>query len=532
MPPNPLAQGLRWQRGWMAMRPNTAAAAGGRAVSARQPLGTPRCRGAELRQATRDKVMQDLLHRTEYLASIVSQTSAIEVPAGEALPEELRASKVPHLVDATNVLLRKARQAAQGTHATPLFLTGPSARARSAYAAPIKKAAEAEEHSVNRFVGVGLTARGAARGHVQRIHSNAAWEDACQSVNRMLDTFPQPPLVEAFATALGRKLLGPHEVLKVRPVPGPATSQMPFRDHLHAGEMEWRQHANGNCRVEWLGEEGVLEHTAPGLRFARHFWGRGLEPTAAEAGGPSCFLRVDGGGESATHKFTLMESGRAIVRQEGLDPFHSHALVTADKPLQVFPEGHYFEVRLVSTFRTAGPPERPRQHGCRTEGLVLGVTTSPPAEADTSAQRVGNVAAAAWCVSLNGSLYSGGVLTKPRRPPVEVHLASANRGCPSGLLPASDAACAVEDDPEGTRVSRLGLPPQRQRLKWTAALREGDALGMLVTPFGGIIMVVNGEKQLLIPDADVPNDVALYPLVEAYNHVRSVRLVLGATPPK
>jgi len=57
-------------------------------------------------------------------------------------------------------------------------------------------------------------------------------------------------------------------------------------------------------------------------------------------------------------------------------------------------------------------------------------------------------------------------------------------------------------------------------------------MGMLITPFGGIVIVVNGERQLFLPDAGVPMGSHFYPLVEAYNHVRSVRLVPGALPPK
>merc|ERR1719296_273751 len=72
---------------------------------------------------------------------------------------------------------------------------------------------------------------------------------------------------------------------------------------------------------------------------------------------------------------------------------------------------------------------------------------------------------------------------------------------------------------------------QPMRLAWTLLLQEGDVMGLLVTPFGSMIVTVNGERRLLIPDAGVPNDVDLYPLVEVYNHVRSVQLVQRPAPP-
>lgn len=72
----------------------------------------------------------------------------------------------------------------------------------------------------------------------------------------------------------------------------------------------------------------------------------------------------------------------------------------------------------------------------------------------------------------------------------------------------------------------------RQKLDWSVALGEGDTLGMMITSFGGIVVTVNGQRQLFIPDAGVPMGSHFYPLVEAYNHVRSVRALPGALPPK
>lgn len=380
--------------------------------------------------------------------------------------------------------------------------------------------------------------------------------------------------------------------------------------------MEWRQHATDSCHVEWLGHEGCLDVTGPGLRFARHFWkrsGGGASGTEARTG-PSRFLRIDGGGDSSVHKFSLMENGTLMVRREGSNPFHSHALLTAPDPILVYPEGHYFEVRVRSLFRRRGPPERPRHHAPRTEGLVLGVTTSPAGLADASAQRVGHAAPGAWCISTSGSYSCGGdpAAARPRRPPAQEPVTprrcwhettggagkspemlrclwplppeepapvAANReqelqsqqqrrqtpeteleteggkaaaarpesaramSTPSTMAPPGSAGSTVrpqEDRPRtggarGDAVWNLeggGGPPRKRAVAWTAALDEGDVVGLLVTPFGGLIVSVNGEKRLLLPDASVPCDVDLYPLVEVYNHVRSLQLVPRPVPPK
>jgi len=70
----------------------------------------------------------------------------------------------------------------------------------------------------------------------------------------------------------------------------------------------------------------------------------------------------------------------------------------------------------------------------------------------------------------------------------------------------------------------------RRRLQWSKVLGEGDRVGLLVTTFGGLVLFLNGQRELMIPDANVNMDVELYPVFEASNHVRSVRLVPGALP--
>lgn len=624
------------------MRSNAAAMAGGRALT------TPR-RGHDVRQATRDRAMQDLLHRSEYLAGIVAQAHEVEAaPAGhlhggENVAATLRASKIPHAVDAATSLLRAAPQAWEGAHATPQLLTGPAHRVRRNFASVKQSAAEAEEHHTARIVGTLDPSAAHGRGHhAHRLEGTSNWEDTCQGMDRLLGTLPYSH-AESAGTALGQKLRGPLEMLKVKPFAGPGGSDSLWNDHHHAKQMEWQRHAGSQCTVEWLGEEGAINTATPGLRFAQHFWrlkhlAEASQPVSI---GPSRFLRVDGGGDSDTHKCTLMEGGLTVVRKEGLDPFHSHALLTAAEPLQVFPDGHYFEVRLKSLFRSIGPPARPRQGGRRTEGLVIGVTTHAPHEVDSTAQRAGHVAPGAWCVSTSGVFYSGG--DPGGRQTRDANRQGANRGLvasqrtgwrqparasgpehnhmrqkemlqctwpPPGRASTAEAAAGAATDPvsaqgggaaaaalteepaeraatapsardltasevdairERTRdmltkscadgslyaaiqqeqrgAEEAAAPPtpaaatgasevasapcggRPTRLAWTVLMQEGDKIGLLVTPFGGVTITVNGESRLLIPDAGVPNDLHLYPIVEVYNHVRSVQLVKQAVPP-
>merc|ERR1711924_153586 len=72
----------------------------------------------------------------------------------------------------------------------------------------------------------------------------------------------------------------------------------------------------------------------------------------------------------------------------------------------------------------------------------------------------------------------------------------------------------------------------RRKLDWSLAVGEGDTIGMLVTPSGDIVIIVNSERKFFVPEAGVPVDANLFPLVEVCNHIRSVRPVPLATPPK
>jgi len=483
------------------------------------------------------------------------------------------------MLDAIVMRLQDSETAASGKFATPPLFMGAPARLRGHFGAVARDEAEIEELASHRVCGTLASKAIANVGHeVLALQGMMQFEDTCQSVHKMLGTFPQLASHEC-STSLGKKLLAPSERMRVRPVDGPPSpcSNIMLRDHKRMAQMEWQRHAAATCHVEWLGREGDLDTTVPGMAFARHFWRCGAvdAPSRASALGPSRFQRMDGGGENSANRFSIMENGTTVVRQEGNDPYHNHALLTAADPLLVYADGHYFEVCVRSLFRRAGPPDRPRHNAPRTEGLILGVTTSPPAALDSSAPRVLHATrGTSWCISTSGTFRTGGAAEgaepdgRPRRPATQEsradprrlwHQPSTNAAKQDMLKctwppPSSSGnparAIADEGGAQEAAVSEATLrpasavgaapatevaaPQQRRRqakLAWTVALDEMDVIGLLVTPFGGVVVTVNGEKRLMIPDAGVPCDVDLYPVIEVYNHVRCLQLVKRPIPP-
>merc|ERR1719199_2089605 len=98
-----------------------------------------------------------------------------------------------------------------------------------------------------------------------------------------------------------------------------------------------------------------------------------------------------------------MECATLLLRTEGHDPFHSHALVTMQQPVPVLGAGHYFEIQVVSLFRSPGRPDRPKEieKRHRTEGLIIGMTATPPSEFADHMRSVTDVPQA-WCVGASG----------------------------------------------------------------------------------------------------------------------------------
>jgi len=296
--------------------------------------------------------------------------------------------------------------------------------------------------------------------------------------------------------------------------------------------MEVARHGSRCRHVARLREDDMTGTADTTLRFARHYWStRTRQEELADQGQQEppcrCFRRVDGHDDHiGTQKFTLMECGTLLMRKEGRDPFHSHALVTMEQPVQVLSDGHYFEIQLVSLFRSAGRPDRPKEvaHRQRTEGLIIGMTTTAPSEI-TAQMRSATDVPRAWCIATSGKYYATDAQSEPPKRPVNQERVRQVPSWHRKVGTSEQLRCRWPPTP---------CPPGavRQKLDWSVALGEGDTLGMMITSFGGVVVTVNGERQLFLPDAGVPMGSHFYPLVEVYNHVRSVRALPGALPPK
>lgn len=320
-------------------------------------------------------------------------------------------------------------------------------------------------------------------------------------------------------------LPNPVDTLKVKPVPGVPHSAI-SGDYAQAEELEITRHADKCRHVARLSEDRDIDWMADStLHFSRYFWSmtaRGIQESLHGR-----LRRIDGHHElTGTHRFSLMENGTVLVREEGRDPFHSHALVTMDDPVKVLPEGHYFEIQVLSLFRSPGRPDRPkdidRRH--RTEGIVIGMTSTPPDRMKADVHVASDIACS-WCVATSGKYYCSPVPTEPpKRPVSQDRIAQPPRWHRRNL------------QQEQLRCQWPPLPHHddtvRRKLDWSVAPAEGDSIGILLTPFGGVVVNVNGERQLFLPDAGVPVGRDMYPLVEVYNHVRSIRVLPGASPPK
>jgi len=501
--------------------------------------------------------VQDLLYRSEYLAGLVAKASDVEAPPGEDLRATLAASPVPRLIQATGTLLHPAHNKDR-TSPTPMLLVpsrdvvnhvGPSKRSVSEVRGCIgltgiaahgpgtaPPTGNADEHPEAAPAHLG--------GAAVPMHCRFAWENTCETMNHMLSTvIPKPSATSNSGDPNSGLESSPArlENFKVKLVQG-VTEDALGTDHKDTAEMGWRRLASSCVHVEQLTQEGPGDTTEVRMRFAQHLWRLSASCGGMGQATAKIFRRMDGHqGESAAHKFSLMERGTVLVRSEGLDPFHSHALATADLPVQVFKEGHYFEVRVMSLFTSPGRPDRPKQlePRCRTEGLVVGMTSMVPSSLKYSA-KVASAVPRSWCISMNGTYYCADGTATAASTSSATSRPGSHGDSRSGRQAPWRVRGAAQGAPQTARTepSRCPFPPislpgaKRRKIPWSASLGEGDTVGMLITPFGGIVVIVNGERQVMIPDAGVPADVDMYPLVEAYNHVKSVQLVAWASPPK
>eukprot|EP00928_Gymnodinium_smaydae_P029921 TRINITY_DN22393_c0_g4_i2.p1 TRINITY_DN22393_c0_g4~~TRINITY_DN22393_c0_g4_i2.p1 ORF type:complete len:552 (-),score=107.05 TRINITY_DN22393_c0_g4_i2:50-1663(-) len=497
--------------------PTAAANAAGAAA-----VNTPR-RGALLRQALREKNVQDLLYRSEYLATIVSGSVEYEtLPSGEDPAGRLQVSSVPRLVDAAASVLQAKRgdlfasaprRGPLGTHrpVTPgdlgvrghvdnMKLRLEKLAASGRQATPRRRDSDIDRHHLFHTAGKsrGVTGRPALTtgtvsvavadpaSMVDDLHSRSMFSDVLDNMQKLVSRHCKTTAEE------------------VRPVLGISQNAL-GESHHDTAEGDLRVLAERCRHVELLRDDWKPDITVSSLPFAKLFWSgaggaaataaaTGTEPlvVAATATSPGAsalrLLRADGGGEFSAQGFSLMERSTLLLREEGRDPFGSRSLLVGAAPAGIFARGQYTEVQVVSVFKATARPERlrqiePRQ---RTEGLVLGFTTLPPAS---------------LCAKSNGYYMAG-------------HLPCSWSIATSGSFCVTDAAGEAS----------------RYQLCWSAAVGEGDTVGLLATGFGGLVLFINGHPEVMVPDAGVSSGGVLYPLIEACNHIRSLRLTAKSPP--
>eukprot|EP00927_Polykrikos_kofoidii_P045629 TRINITY_DN39667_c0_g1_i1.p1 TRINITY_DN39667_c0_g1~~TRINITY_DN39667_c0_g1_i1.p1 ORF type:complete len:652 (-),score=96.92 TRINITY_DN39667_c0_g1_i1:77-2032(-) len=575
-------------------------------------------KGAALRQALQEKTVQDLVYRTEYLATLVSEAATVDTQPNESLQHELGASCMPFLLDATatslqskhdSLLGKDARIAAKDAFRPPRanlpeqevfsHIENQKLRLDNLHSAGMQELPERHVRDIDNhhlFHQSGTeTSRRVHRETARKaftVADPATCVDALQcrsSLNEVLDCsrtmvrnhiLPSPRMVVPELAAAGSNPLDvvalTNSFLEGAPV-------MQARDHLHVAEAELRGHSDKCRHVEHLEEGWQPDPSVSGLAFARFFWqkNRALEESAATAreatllvGDPfshgnvdtansstaPCRLRrIDGEDEFSGQRFSLMEGGTVVLRTEvkpevnlgksfmGSDTLSHRALVVAERPVPVVAKGHYFEVQILSVFKTKGPPERPKeleQRG-RSEGLVIGFTATNPrvVQGPKCWDRPGSESARiavplpavhannmpmSWSVSMSGGYYT--TAESPSRP-ARVMQQNRIQEPRSWNSPRPRTFPGIGGTPKCQWPPPEDASQGRRRLRWYAHVGEGDRIGLLATTFGGLVIFQNGLREMMIPDASVKVDTELYPLVEVYNHIRSVRVVIGATPP-
>eukprot|EP00929_Paragymnodinium_shiwhaense_P096985 TRINITY_DN58754_c0_g1_i1.p1 TRINITY_DN58754_c0_g1~~TRINITY_DN58754_c0_g1_i1.p1 ORF type:complete len:832 (-),score=187.85 TRINITY_DN58754_c0_g1_i1:212-2707(-) len=170
-----------------------------------------------------------------------------------------------------------------------------------------------------------------------------------------------------------------------------------------------------------------------------------------------------------------MVSGHVEVSADGLVAKHRDAtgeelfgVVFGSEPLPRLGDGAYFEVRILET-----------RSGDQMDGLVVGVTTSPP-QAIKTMPRVADEVPHSWSLGYDGMAYLDGMGTVD-----------------------------IDWDP--------------------ARLQRDDRVGLLVTPRGDLLVMVNDKLKAHVP-ANVPPYSTLYGFIDLLGSTSAVTLVLGAVP--
>lgn len=522
---------------------------------------------------------QELLYRGEYLSGLLSSATEIEAPPLEELRATLKSSPAPLLIQAVNDRLDLANAkvgfsppkmilpATDALHHRPrlgwpqeghFYPSATSAASVQPQGALLQQSAQARRARLVRELAQEASADPALTPLAQlprvitplaaacttggtmepadsqsrvstALQSLDAWRETCEGMNTML--YCDPPALGEPSTSRATHRLNT-TAMKVATVPG-VHDEAFDRDHKTTLEAQRLRELNSCDNVFCILEDGVSgKATQAEIRFAK-FYGQLKLMNDQVSVYPKQFHRIDGLETSSTHRYTLTDAATSIVRND--DAFHKiPALLTSVDTVPVFADGHYFEVKVTSVFRTLGPATRPKPEESRgrSAGLVLGLMASPPSKEDQKVKYASELSEC-WCISTHGFYHarSGQRPGSPTRPSCEKRVAGSElplswrrkkpvpRPAPGEQLACSWPATSTGD----TGASR--------KLDWSVALNEGDTVGLLLLPSGALMMTCNRRRVVIIADAGVATDRMYFPLVEVSNHIRSLKLVPMASPP-
>mmetsp|Transcript_102421 Transcript_102421/g.181891 ORF Transcript_102421/g.181891 Transcript_102421/m.181891 type:complete len:516 (+) Transcript_102421:42-1589(+) len=497
--------------------------------------------GVQAWNAYQERQNQDLLYRTEYLAGLVSSAVEVESPNGEDLQKTLLASPVPRLVRLTNEILSDRHPKASAGNKVPrtnpewpdLVLKPQQRQSRNAWPQKVKtqqaylkeslnpKPEKVEEPSAGPPY---VEARDSHSRPATAVQGLAAWEETCGGVAGMLAGLPrnwakpEPPPKEQ------------NNFEKVQPVPR-LHELIIDNDHQSQKETAQLRQLSGCVKVLQIVEdsEGIGDSQNAEMNFARFFCSLMLRPQESQVFFQS-FERLDGDDKGSTKKFAFVDSGKKVV-VEPQDGFRMPALVTSADPVPVFPSGHYFELEVVSVFRTTGRLERPKPEDPRgrSAGLVLGFKTERPGQEDRMAKNVASVSNS-WCISTNGffSCQKGPTPKSPSRSANQVRstLETHRSWHQRKPLPSEQLLCTW---PPPARSKGDG--PTTRKFDFSLSLNEGDRIGLQALPFGALVLTVNGCREVMIADAGLPASQPLFPIIEVTNHIKALKLLPLVPPP-
>ena len=493
-------------------------------------------------KAYKDRQQQDLLHRTEYLTTILSATSEVEVPAGEDLHATLFSSMVPDVVCVASNAFGRGHMK-DGSSWRDMVLSGEKRRfPRMAWpqealsqttnlAEMANSARERHQPSwVQRKVEVHPVDAALSEdrfGHsAVQLQGHQALQDSCWHMTRMLEAHSQGPGPVQHNKAQHRLHTN---LLKVKAVPGLHLDALQ-EDHIST-ETSRQRRQDSTCKVVFSQEktDTLQDLATPEMQFSRFF-------TALTYHGPpeatlSHFIRLDCMDVGSTFKFSILEGGKC-VRREDRPPRKTMppALLGSLEPSPVFAGGHYFEITVTSLFQAVSAADRPKvseTYG-RTAGVVLGFKSGRPDGEDELAKDISNVANS-WSISSNGWFFS-----QRGRPNAQLHRPSTQMRVTPELRPCWHRARRAEESQLRCTWPPLSKGPGHfeRHFDWSCSLQEGDILGLLAMPSGALVLTVNGVRELMVADAGVSTDRYLYPIVQVANHVRSVRLCPAVEPPE